>query len=152
MTYPLHLAWTVTIICAAAGLVVALYMTFGYYRLEPFFSLLGGILPGSCRLDESDCVTVLDHPAAHLLGLPNALYGSIYYALIILSIATKSSILLWGCRWASVLTLIMSAFLVYVLMVRMKKPCLLCFAGHIINAFLAVLLWNLPDFDVPVLG
>jgi uncharacterized membrane protein len=60
--------------------------------------------------------------------------------------------MLYLCRWASVLTLIMSAFLIYMLTRRMKRRCVLCFAGHFINVLLAVLLWNLPDFDLALIS
>ncbi len=143
----LNKAWILVVLCATVGFVISLYMTLGFYRVEPYFRWLGRIMPTSCRMGEGDCISVLDHPAAHILGLPNALYGAIYYLVVLLAIATHSTILLYACRWASVLTLIMSAFLVYMLTRRMKRRCILCFAGHFINVMLAVLLWNVPDFD-----
>lgn len=144
----LNKAWILTVLCAGVGFLIAVYMTLGYYRLEPFFSTLGRIMPPSCRMDEGECISVLEHPAAHVLGLPNALYGAVYYLVVIVAIAARSTLLLYWCRWASVLTLVMSAFLVYVLARKMKRRCVLCFTGHLMNAMLAVLLWNLPDFDI----
>ena len=134
----------VIVTLAAVGGLIAIYMTLGYYHIQPFFTWFGYLMPRSCRLSDGTCVTILEDPSAHLLGLPNALFGLVYYALVIVALSTQSWLLYWIARWASVLTLLMSAYLIYVLTARLRQSCVLCYTGHLINVSLAVLLWNIP--------
>jgi len=134
----------IIVISAFIGFVISVYMTLGYYQIEPFFSWLGVMMPPVCRLNDSKCVTLLQHPSAHVLWLPNAVYGSLYYLLVLITAGTHNWILLWVVRWAAVLTLLLSAYLTFMLTMRIRQTCILCYTGHFINVLLAILLWNLP--------
>ena len=76
-------------------------------------------------------------PRARLLGVPNAALGISLYALIALGLALG-----WPALWLTYLmfpAVAMSAFLGYSLIVN-KLQCRICWAGHIANAVLFVML------------
>lgn len=121
-------------------------MVLGYYTVEPLFSQVSAFMPRGTRLNTKIGAQFLQNPSGVLWGIPNSAYGIVYYLLILLSVVTQSDILLWIARWAAVLSLIMSAFLVFAQMRRYRKQCLLCHVANMINGILAALLWNIPLF------
>jgi len=128
------------------GLWIAIYMVLGYYAVEPLFTQISGMMPPSIRLNTKIGLEFIQHPSGTFFGLPNSAYGILYYLLVLLSVVTQSDILLWLARWAAVVSLLLSAFLVYMQMRRLRRPCLLCHLANLINGVLAALIWNIPLF------
>ena len=82
-------------------------------------------------------------PEAHLLKLPNFVVGLCFYlALIAFSLMPDgaASLLERTLVLASGAAVTISIFLAYVILVRFRTTCVLCFASHLINAFIFVLL------------
>lgn len=125
----LAIIWLALIIGACAA-IAALY---GHYRVLPGW-LTG---PQICKLEHGGCAVLFRSPRARLLGVPNALLGVALYVLL-----AAGLLLEWPPLLLVVLTLpavVMSAFLGYSLIVN-KRECRICWAGHLANAVLFVLL------------
>lgn len=123
------LTWIALVVGASAS-AAALW---GYYRELPGW-LTG---PEICRLEGGGCAILFRTPRAALLGVPNASLGMLLY----LSLAAG---LLAG--WAPFLLFAMtlpavalSAFLGWSLYSR-RLQCRICWAGHVANVTLMVLL------------
>ena len=140
-------AFTILIgLLALAGAWISVYMAFAYYGKQPALGIVARTMPAICRVSESACEIILRDASAKVLGLPNFYFGLVYYVLILITLLTHNWVLLWMVRWAAVMTLMMSAYLVYVLTFKIKRSCVLCYAAHTINATLSLLVWNIPDF------
>ncbi|MEO6938935.1 MAG: vitamin K epoxide reductase family protein [Candidatus Kapaibacterium sp.] len=133
-------------VLALSGAWISVYMAFGYYGTQPMLGIIARTMPAICRVNDSACELILRHPSSKVLGLPNFYFGLGYYLLILITLLTHNWVLLWVVRWAAVMTLMMSAYLVYALTFQIKRSCVLCYAAHTINATLSLLVWNIPDF------
>ena len=121
--------WT-ALIAGAASSAAALY---GHYRVLPGW-LTG---PEICRLEHGGCAVLFRTPRARLLGVPNAALGLCLYALLVVGLLMN---------WPKVLLVLMTApavamslFLGYSLITN-KRQCRICWAGHVANGTLFVLL------------
>ena len=120
----------VSLIVGAAASLAALY---GHYRVLPGW-LTG---PEICRLEHGGCAVLFRTPRARLLGVPNAALGLALYAVLAIGL-----VLDWPPALLAVFTLpavAMSAFLGYSLIAN-KRECRICWAGHLANAVLFVIL------------
>jgi uncharacterized membrane protein len=122
------------------GLLDALYfvlVTYRWIRPDPRW------LPPVCRMDEGTCAKVVDTKYARILGLPNAVYGLVWFAISLgAGLALGWSGVLPFCSgFAAVAfaTVAMSAYLAWALVVRVRTICVLCFLGHGVNAILLAL-------------
>lgn len=123
------LIWSALLLGAAAA-AAALW---GYYRELPGW-LTG---PEICQLDAGGCAVLFRTPRAALLGVPNASLGLLLYAALAAGLLTG-----WPAWLLFTMTLpavAMSAFLGWSLLSR-GLQCRICWAGHIANAALALLL------------
>jgi uncharacterized membrane protein len=127
---------------SSIGLVISLYFTLVYYRViasDPRF------LPRFCRLNEGSCRTILDAPQAKLFGLPNALVGLFYYALLLLfALNVWVEVPMASARWlfaASLFASVVGLTLAEALIRTLKTPCVLCFTTHGINIAISLLLY-----------
>ena len=123
------LIWLAIIVGAAAS-VAALW---GYYGVLPGW-LTG---PEICRLEDGGCAVLFRTPRAALLGIPNSSLGVGLYLLL-----AAGMILGWPA-WLLALMMVpavaMSAFLGWSLLSR-GLQCRICWAGHVANFTLALLL------------
>jgi uncharacterized membrane protein len=123
------LTWIAVLVgsCASAA---ALY---GHYGVLPAW-LTG---PEICRLEHGGCAVLFRSPRSRLLGVPNALLGLVLYVLLAAGLILK-----WPAELLVFMTLpavAMSAVLGYSLIVN-RRQCRICWAGHIANAVLALML------------
>lgn len=123
------MTWLALAVGAAAS-AAALY---GHYRVLPAW-LTG---PQICKLEHGGCAVLFRSPRARLLGVPNALLGIALHAVL-----GTGLLLEWSPLVLFALTLpavAMSAFLGYSLIAN-KRECRICWAGHIANGALLMLL------------
>ncbi len=138
---------------AAVGLVQAVYFTLLYYRVIPAGS---GLVPAFCRMEERVCEAVVFTRYGRVFLVPNSLLGIFFYVLCL-----YVGLIRMGYRGgaeapmatghypyeayalvAAGLSVLFGIYLIHALVVRLKMPCPLCFAGHAINfAISALLLW-----------
>ena len=123
------LIW-VALLLGASAAAAALW---GYYRELPGW-LTG---PEVCQLEAGGCPVLFRTPRAALLGIPNASLGMLLYVLLAVGLlAGWPAWLLFGMTLPAV---VMSAFLGLSLL-RRGLQCRICWAGHVANASLALLL------------
>ena len=121
--------WLALVVGAAAS-AAALY---GHYRVLPGW-LTG---PQICKLEHGGCAVLFRSPRARLLGVPNALLGIALYVVLGFGLMMDAPpLVLFACILPAVA---MSAFLGYSLIAN-KRQCRICWAGHLANAVLFVLL------------
>ena len=122
-----------TWIALAVGASASLAALWGYYGVLPGW-LTG---PEICQLEDGGCAVLFRSPRAALLGVPNASLGVVLYALLAIGL-----LLAWPA-WFLVLMVLpavaMSTFLAWSLLSR-GLQCRICWAGHVANYSLAVLL------------
>lgn len=123
------LIWIALLLGAAAS-VAALW---GYYRVLPGW-LTG---PEVCRLEDGGCAVLFRTPRAALLGVPNASLGILLYGALAAGLILGAPPLLLFVM--TIPAVGMSAFLGYSLISR-NLECRICWAGHVANVTLAVLL------------
>jgi uncharacterized membrane protein len=128
----------VLIILSLVGLYISLYFSLVNYALIATSSRL---VPAFCRMEEGTCQLVIHHSDARILGIPNSLLGSGYYVLMILmSVGVNPPVFVSSMRFASWVSVVLAAYLVYSLLFRVKVLCPLCLVSHSLNLVIAVLL------------
>ncbi len=118
-------------ILSLAGFWISIYFTGVYYRwFEPNVFWI----PQLCRLKKDTCMSVLGTPRAKLFGIPNSAFGMALYAYLILNLFMP----LPDSIAATLLSIavLRSIYLAYSLIYVTKIPCPLCFASHVINLIL----------------
>ncbi len=140
------------VVLSLGGLADALYFTFAYYGRIKKARWVPEIL---CAREGSNCVTVVQTPYARVFGLPNSLFGTLYYLVLIAGALGDWSfgmnVLITFGRFvvplAMVLLILVSAgavilglYLIYALRRKLHVDCPLCYTAHAINTVLFVLL------------
>jgi uncharacterized membrane protein len=124
------------------GFLISLYFTLVYHQRIPANHYL---VPRICRMKESTCQTVLSTRDARVLGIPNSALGMLYYGVVFLITLVGG----WtaGCLahrlFLGICTLVvlLSLYLSYSLLFRIKIVCPLCFISHAVNVLIALLLF-----------
>jgi uncharacterized membrane protein len=120
-------------IALVGGTAAAAAALYGHYRVLPGW-LTG---PEICRLEDGGCAVLFRSPRSALLGVPNASLGLFLYALLVLGLLLDWPA--WLLLGMTVPAVAMSAFLGRSLIVN-GHECRICWAGHISNAVLFVIL------------
>jgi uncharacterized membrane protein len=127
------------------GSFISLYFTLVYYQRIPANYYL---VPRICRMSETGCQMVLSARDARVLGFPNSLLASFYYAIVFLVTLIggweSNRFVHWVFLPISVLIVLLSVYLSYSLLFRIKIVCPLCFVSHGINVLIAFLLFTKP--------
>jgi uncharacterized membrane protein len=127
------------------GFFISLYFTLVYYQRIPANYYL---VPRICRMNEATCQTVLSTRDARVFGFPNSVLGSLYYAVVffitLIGGWESHRFVLWVFLLISILVVLLSVYLSYSLLFRIKIACPLCFVSHGINVLIAFLLFTKP--------
>lgn len=130
--------WAVILLALAIlGFLDALYFVLvDAGRLRPDARLV----PPVCRMDEKTCARVLDTGYARVFGVSNAALGLVWYGIVA---AAAGFAVVEGrmpfCLFLAVaagVTVLVSVYLLWALVARLRTACPLCFAGHAINALI----------------
>jgi uncharacterized membrane protein len=125
------------------GSFISLYFTLVYYQRIPANCYL---VPRICRMNEATCQTVLSTRDARVFGFPNSLLGFVYYAIVffitVIGGWQSEHLVLWVFLLISILVVLLSVYLSYSLLFRIKIACPLCFVSHGINVLMAFLLFT----------
>jgi uncharacterized membrane protein len=125
------------------GSFISLYFTLVYYQRIPANFYL---VPRICRMSETTCQTVLSTRDARVFGFPNSLLGFVYYAIVffitLIGGWQSDHLVLWVFLLISILVVLLSVYLSYSLLFRIKIACPLCFVSHGINVLMAFLLFT----------
>ncbi len=124
----------------AVGFAIALYFTLVTYRWmrpDPRW------LPRGCRMGEASCARVVDAPQARVLVVPNSVLGLAWYAGAIGGAVARAATGSWPACTAFLaagsIAVALGAYLAWALLVRLRAPCPLCFAGHGVNVAIVAL-------------
>jgi uncharacterized membrane protein len=118
-------------IALAAGLSASLAALYGHYFVLPGW-LTG---PEICLTEDGGCAVLFRSARSALLGVPNALLGTLLYILLAVGVMERwPPIPLFAMTLPAVA---MSAFLGWSLLSR-RLQCRICWTGHWANAILAV--------------
>jgi uncharacterized membrane protein len=124
------------------GFLISLYFTLVYYQRIPANYYL---VPHICRMKESACQTVLSMRDARVLGVPNSTLGVLYYGIVFFITLVRGldagGLVQRVFLGISILVVLLSVYLSYSLLFRIKIVCPLCFVIHGINALIALLLF-----------
>jgi uncharacterized membrane protein len=127
------------------GSFISLYFTLVYHqRIAANYYLV----PRICRMNEATCQTVLSTRDARVLGFPNSLLGFVYYAIVFFITLfggwESNHVVRWVFLVVSILVVLLSVYLSYSLLFRIKIACPLCFVSHGINVLIPFLLFTKP--------
>ena len=119
-------------ILSIAGMLISLY--FAMSARGPT-STLERFMPEFCRIGPERCKRLLETPQARLFGMPNYFLGIFFYIGLIGSAVLDS---LWRqlhvfLFLGSIMTVPTGLYLSYMLVFRLRIPCVLCLTSHIIN-------------------
>ncbi len=85
--------------------------------------------------------SVVQSPRARVAGVPNALFGLLYYAALLAVTPFLQRALVWeAALGASAIAATFSLYLAYSLLFVTRLPCAYCWTGHAVNWSLFLLL------------
>jgi len=120
----------------AVGFYISLYFTLVYLG---FTNPRKFPIPDICKLSEHTCQKIIYTRYAHLLGLPNFIYGIFYYVVsFILVISDPNSYIRIAFILIAWFVVSFGVYLIYVLLRVLKVNCVLCFISHGLNFLLAI--------------
>ena len=118
------------------GFLISLYFTlvsYGVIKADQRF------IPNICSMEEGVCQQIIHTHEARIFGLPNSVLGIIYYMIVIamglFQIESAASLY----RLIIIVsggTVVLGAYLSFVLIVKIRVPCVLCFTSHGINTII----------------
>ena len=132
----------VIVLLSLIGFLISSYFTAVSYRwIRPDEKWI----PAFCRLGERTCVTIVFTPRARVFGLPNSVLGQVFYAALVIGALTGrfegGPLTLY--LLASLVTVVLGAYLTYSLLFLTRVPCKLCFTSHFINLVIFIMLLTL---------
>lgn len=118
------------------GFLLSAYAVYVHYR-----SSKDSNYKSACDLsDKTSCSDTFTSEYGSHFGIPNGYYGMGFYILMIILINFDHT------EWVfylSVTSLIVSCYLAYLLITKVKRVCLDCIAIYIVNIVSFIILWNL---------
>ena len=132
----------VIVFLSLIGFLISSYFTAVSYRwIRPDEKWI----PTFCRLGERTCATIVFTPRACVFGLPNSVLGQVFYAALVIGALTGrfegGPLTLY--LLASLVTVVLGAYLTYSLLFLTRVPCKLCFTSHFINLVIFIMLLTL---------
>jgi len=119
---------------------------FGLYLCWPFAQLL--IFPNKpayhdfiCK--DGSCMRLSRTPYSHLLGLPNWMYGIVFYLLVICLALTHNSYTYLLALLGAISSIALGSILVWSLIVKLKFFCTYCYWAHAVNVTILIILISL---------
>ena len=125
------------IVLSVLGIIVSAYATSCFYKIQKNASF-----KSICDLsDKASCSKAFNSPYGKHLGLPNGMWGIGFY--VIMATLSYFQAYQW-MLYFSIISVIASVYLAYLLITKVKALCLDCIAIYIINlSMLAILLQTL---------
>lgn len=125
---------------ALVGLADALYFVAVTYR---WIAPDAAWVPRACRMDEATCARIVDTRYGRALGLPNAVFGAVWY---LAALATGAWLAVHGalpsCGPLLVVAagvVLFSVYLLWALVQQLAVDCPLCYLAHGLNLVILLL-------------
>jgi len=130
----------VIVILALLGAADSVYMTLAHYKLISASAVESS---GACPLTGRTCATVITSPRATIAGIPHAVLGVGYFALLAGAALWRIRIGHWFAPWEMLAFLAAgfawSIFLTQELLIQLHIPCPYCLTAHFLNAVIVAL-------------
>jgi uncharacterized membrane protein len=130
------------LLLSLVGSLISIYFTLVYYQVIPANYYL---VPRMCRMNEATCQTVLSARDAKVFGFPNSALGFLYYTIVffitLIGGWENNRFVHWVFLLISILVVLLTVYLSYSLLYKIKIVCPLCFVSHGINVAIALLLF-----------
>lgn len=130
----------IIVVLALVGLADSTYLTLAHYRVVNPMSMETS---GLCKVAVRSCASVVLSPDASIAGIPHAILGAVYFALVLTAALVRVVTGRWFAPWETLAVLIAglgwSAYLTQELLLRMHIPCPFCLTAHAINAVVLAL-------------
>jgi uncharacterized membrane protein len=125
------------------GLLISVYFAAMYHKFMPN---VDRFVPRVCRMEPGTCATVLETRQARLFGVPNFDLGILFYTGLAVSALLPDS---WNelrtmLFLGSMVAVAMGFYLLYSLLFHLRVHCTLCYASHVINILVFLLLLVTP--------
>jgi vitamin-K-epoxide reductase (warfarin-sensitive) len=121
----------ITLILTISGFLISLYA----FYIEKKMTKNPEYKPVCDLSDKVSCSKPIKSPYGKFFPVPNSIIGMIFYALMFL-------IALFGCQtlvfYGAVAACLVSIFLAYILLVKIKSYCLICFSMYVVNILLLI--------------
>ena len=135
-----HLIPAIIGLLALLGLADSAYLALVHYDLVSPLALESS---GVCRLTVRTCASLITSPEATIAGVPHAVLGAGYFAVVLGAAMIRLVTGRWFAPWEMLAFLIMglafSAYLTQELLLRMHVPCAFCLTAHAANAVVVAL-------------
>ncbi len=133
--------WILLDLIAFLGFLKSFYFMAVAMNVIPADSSL---IPAICRMKRSECLSLLSYAQSNFLSLSNYVAGLIYYPLIFLLaflvlLHSSQSVLAFAFG-ISLTTVFLGIYPSFELVARLKILCRLCFADHVLNLLVAVVI------------
>lgn len=128
------------VVFSVIGFLISTYFTSLSYRwIRPDARWI----PLFCQMNKQTCSSIVFTPRARVFGVPNSVLGQIFYAAILSAIFAQVLFLdrfYYPFLLASMITVVLGAYLTYSLLFLTRIPCKLCFTSHAINLVIFIFL------------
>ena len=120
-------------ILAILGLIDGLFLTLIHFNLVGYQSQL----PNVCSFRAGTCETALSSSYSTFLGVPNGIWGMLYYLFVLANVGIRLATGKWLVPWLMLgvvsTAAVFSIFLIWVLLGVIRIPCPFCLTAHFIN-------------------
>lgn len=135
-----HLIPIIIGLLALVGFADSVYLTLAHFQvIDPITMESSGV----CSLTVGSCLKVILSPKATVAGIPHAVLGAAYFAVLLGAVTIRMMIGRWFAPFEMFAFLLagfaFSAYLTQELVLRMNAPCPFCLTAHAINAFVLAL-------------
>lgn len=119
------------LILASLGIVIAGYIYFVELQVEKNSSY-----KAMCDLSDTvSCTKVAKSRYAKMFGISNALLGLVFYVIVmVLALLDQKNLILL----LSLFACLMSVYLAYIMLTKIKSSCLMCIVTYVINGLLVL--------------
>lgn len=135
-----HLIPAIIGLLALLGLADSSYLALVHYGVVSPASMEGS---GVCQLAARSCASVILSPESAIFGIPHAVLGAGYFAMLLGAAMVRLVLGRWFAPWEMlgflIVGLAFSAYLAQELLLRMHVPCAFCLTAHAINVVVVAL-------------
>ncbi|MCL5105474.1 MAG: vitamin K epoxide reductase family protein [Armatimonadetes bacterium] len=143
----------VTLVLSIVGFLDSLYFTLVHYG---YFGIGSPLVSTVCRIEVGECSAIASTPWAEAFGVPNSIFGMIFYLMIFAASIVRMAFHEWPMLplliGSSIVVAAFSIVLAWALIFRMRALCPLCFTAQAINIILALIFIYVYRGSVPLVA
>ena len=133
----IDMIWTLYLV-ASLGILSSLYAWYIHFR-----HLRNPEYESICDINEEvNCTKVVTGKYGTIFSIPNSIWGFLYYSLILM---LSYHNLLLPIFWLSILSVLGSIYLGYILYFKLRQMCILCTLVYVLNVAMFVIAYMLMN-------